>query len=109
MRTLKFIVSGSSIFLDPDCDFTNLVPGTESYLEAKFSFSPEWDGTTKVAGFYSNLGIEYQPQLIKRDNTCIIPIEALRKSIFKVRVVGQKNDYKICTNRVKVHQKGGKT
>lgn len=109
MRTLNFIVEGQTIKLDPDCDFAGLVPGTEGYLEAKFSFSPEWDGLTKVAAFFSNLGIEYPPQLIKRDNTCIIPAEALTKSIYKVQVVGQKNNYKIRTNRVKVHQRGGKT
>lgn len=109
MRTLKFIVEGQTIRLDPDCDFTGIIPGTEGYLEAKFSFSPEWDGTTKAAAFYSNLGREYEPQLIKRDNTCVIPAEALAKSIFKVQVVGQKNNCIIRTNRAKVHQRGGKT
>ena len=40
MRTLKFIVEGQIIKQDPSCDFTNLVPGTEGYLRAEFSFSP---------------------------------------------------------------------
>lgn len=109
MRTLKFIVEGQTIFLDPNCDFDGLIPGTEGYLTAEFAFSREWDGCTKVAAFYSNLGTEYEPQLINsRKSNCRIPPEALSKSIFKVQVIGQKNGYKLRTNKVKVHQKGGK-
>ena len=109
MRTLKFIVRGQTISLDPECDFSGLVPGTEGYLRAEFSFSSEWDNTTKVAAFFSNLGIEFEPQVIKADGTCMIPAQALEKSIFKVQVIGQRNTYKLSTNKVKVYQKGGKT
>ena len=109
MRTLKFIVDGQTISLDPDCDFSGLTPGAEGYLVAKFSFSPEWNDTTKVAAFFSNLGREFQPQIIKADRTCTIPIEAVAKSIFKVQVIGQRGAYKISTNKVKVYQKGGRT
>lgn len=109
MRTLKFIVKGQTISLDPECDFSDLMPGTEGYLQAEFSFSPEWDNTIKVAAFFSNLGREYEPQIIEKDRTCIIPIEALEKSIFKVQVIGQKSNYKLKTNKVIVHQKGGRT
>lgn len=108
MRTLKFIVDGQSIKQDPNCDFTGLIPGTEGYLQAEFSFSSDWSGCTAVAAFYSNLGKEYEPQLIK-NGRCLIPAEALAKSIFKVRVIGRKTNYKLGTNKVSVHQKGGKT
>lgn len=109
VRTLKFIVNGQTISLDPECDFSGLMPGTEGYLIAKFSFSPEWTDTKKVAAFFSNLGREFEPQIIKADRTCIIPVEALAKSIFKVQVIGQKGAYKLSTNKVKVYQKGGRT
>ena len=107
MRTLKFKVSGQTISLDPDCDFTNLIPGTQGYLQANFAFSNEWDNCIKVAAFYSNLGREYPPQVIKRNGTCSIPAEALQKSIFKVQVIGQKGDYTIRTNKAVIHQRGG--
>ena len=107
MRILKFKVSGQTISLDSNCDFTGLVPGTNGYLKAEFMFSPEWESYTKVAAFYSNLGREYTPQLIKSDNTCMIPAEALEKSIFKVQVLGQHNERKICTNKVGVYQRRG--
>lgn len=107
MRTLKFKVNGQSIVLDPECDISSFVPGTNGYVRAKFTFSPEWDRCIKVAAFYSNLGTEYPPQALKNGEVCDIPIEALKKSIFKVKVFGKKNDYTICTNKVTVHQKGG--
>lgn len=107
MRTLKFIIDDQNISLDPKCDLTGLVPGTNGYLEASFSFSSEWDGCAKVAAFFSNLGREFTPQVIN-GSTCAIPSEALEKSVFKVQVIGQKGKYNLSTNRVVVHQRGGK-
>jgi hypothetical protein len=107
MRTLKFIVNGQTITLDPECDASDLVPGTNGYVQAKFTFSPEWNKCVKVAAFYSNLGREYEPQALKGGEVCEIPSEALKKSIFKVKVFGKKNDYTICTNKVTVYQRGG--
>ena len=109
MRTLKFIVNGQSITLDPETDVSSLVPGTNGYVRAKFTFSPEWDRCVKVAAFYSNLGTEYMPQALKNGEVCDIPPEALKKSIFKVKVFGKKTNYEICTNKLAVHQKGGRT
>ena len=108
MRTIHFIVDKQSISLDPACNVDDLVPGTKRYLQANFSFSSEWDGCVKVAAFFSNLGREYEPQVLTNGATCIIPSEALAKSIFKVQVIGQKGDYNISTNKVIVHQRGGK-
>ena len=39
MRTLKFVVDKQIIKQNPDCDFSGLVPGTDGYLQAEFSFS----------------------------------------------------------------------
>ena len=108
MRTLRFIVKGQIITQDPKCDFSGLVPGSEGYIQAEFVFSPEWDGCAKVAGFYSNLGIEYEPQILKDGSTCRIPAEALKRRIFKVQILGQKKDYIIRTNKLAVEQKGDK-
>ena len=109
MRTLKFIVDGLIIKPDPDCDFSNLVPCTAGYLQAQFKFSDEWLGTTKVAGFYSVLGKEYEPQVLNTANTCTIPAEALKGSKFKIQVYGLKGaDFKLKTDKVTVCQNGGK-
>lgn len=109
MRTLKFIVDGQSIIKDPNCDFDNLVPGTQGYLKAEFKFSSEWSGCDKVAGFYSNLGREYPPQVISRLGTCDIPEEATKGEKFKIQVFGLKcADFKLTTDKVLVCQNGGK-
>lgn len=106
MRTLKFIVSGQLINPDPKCDFSGLVPGTEGFLQAEFVFSREWNDCVKVAGFYSLMGTEFPPQLLI-NNTCVIPKEALAKKIFKIKVIGKKDDFKITTNKISVVQNGG--
>lgn len=107
MRTLKFIVDGQIITKDPDCNFDNLVPGTEGYLRAQFSFSREWDGCVKVASFWSAMGKEYPPQVLEDGVSCMIPSEALERYSFGIRVVGKKKNYKIKTNTVEVCQNGG--
>lgn len=109
MSTLNFIVKGQSMILDPTCDINSLIPAADGHFRAKFKFSSEWNGCTKVAAFFSNLGREYEPQIIKNNDTCIIPAEALGKSIFKVQVIGKNTNYKLRTNKVQVHLKGGRT
>lgn len=108
MRTLKFIVEGQTIRQDPECDFSNLVPGTENYMKAEFSFSNEWQGCMKVIGFYSIMGKEYKPEVIKDGSSCIIPAEALKKRAFKLRVGGVRpNGTKIITDKITISQDGG--
>lgn len=109
MEILKFIVDGQNIALDPTCNVDKLVPGTERYVLAEFVFSKEWDSCSKVAAFYSNLGREFEPQILKDGKLCVIPSQALRMSVFKVKVFGKKDNYTICTNKIIVHQKGGKS
>lgn len=107
MRPLIFVVDGQIIKKDPNCDFDNLVPGSEGYLLAEFRFSPEWDGYAKIAAFYSPLGREYAPQLLKDGKSCVIPAEALKKRSFKVMILGKNEKQKLSTNKLTVHQNGG--
>lgn len=110
MRKIRFIVDGLTIKQDPTCDFSGLVPGTEGYIQAEFVFSSDWNNTVKVAAFFSNIGREYEPQVLKDGRTCMIPSDALKRRVFKVQVIG-KNDklkLKLNTNKVVVEQKGGK-
>lgn len=101
MRTLKFIITGQKITKDPDCDFTGIVAGTQGYLQAEFSFSEEWAGC-RMAAVFSSLGKEYPRPVI--EGKCEIPKEALTWDNFGMRVVGEKEGYRITTNEVKVKQ-----
>ena len=107
MRTLKFIVEDQILKADPSCDFNNLVPGTENYLRAEFTFPKEWNGYVKIAAFFSPLGTEYDPQILKDGRSCIIPAEALVRRKFKIQVYGKNNDGQLKTNRLLVCQNGG--
>lgn len=108
MRTLKFIVDDQILRQDPNCDFSNLIPGTNGYLVAEFSFSKTWEGVSKVAAFYSPLGREYPPRLLADGRTCVIPFEALEKRVFTIQVIGKKGESKLTTNKLAVRQDGGK-
>ena len=109
MRILKFIVEGQSDKPDPTCDFGNLTPGTENFIQAQFSFSPEWNNCVKVAAFYSMLGAEYKPQSIGPNGVCKIPVEATKRQRFKLQIIGlnQNDKSRLCTNKVTVEQNGG--
>lgn len=109
MRTIKFIVNGQSLELDPSSNTNDLVPGTERYIKAEFIFSSEWAGYKKVAAFYSMLGHEYPPQLLVNDQYCVVPTEALAKRQFKMRILGKNGDISIVTNKLLVSQNGGRS
>ena len=105
MRILKFNVSAQRIQKDPTCDFSGIVAGTEGYLQAAFSFSAEWTGCKKVAAFY-RLGKEYAVPIV--GNVCMIPPEALTWTNFEVAVVGERDGYRITTNKIEITQEEGR-
>ena len=106
VRKLKFIVDGMIIKPDPECDFNNLVPGSEEYLQAEFSFSKDWYNYVKVAAFYSVMGNEFPPKQIK-EGVCMIPKEALARREFQIQIVGKKDLTKKKTNSITITQNGG--
>ena len=108
MRKLKFIVSGQIIKPDPNCDFSNIVPGTSEYLQLEFDFSKEWDGTIRVVGFYSIFGSEYEPCFLEEGVRCMVPTEAAAKQSFIIRVFGKRDSYTINTNKITITQDGGR-
>ena len=103
MRTLKFIVTGQTIRPDPACDFSGISPGTKGYLKAEFSFDKEWNGCRKAAVFTS-LQKEHPVPVI--GNKCEIPEEALSWRKFSIRMVGEKDRFRITTNDLEVMQNG---
>lgn len=110
MRTLRFIVDGQIIKQDPSCSFEGLVPGTNGYLQAEFILSSDWRDAAIVASFWSMIGEEYPPAMLKANRTCIIPEEALKKRSFKIKLMGQtKTGQRLTTNKVTVNQNGGNT
>ena len=101
MRLLKFNINAQHISKDPDCDFGKIVAGTSNYLRAQFTFSPEWQDCVKVASFWRG-GKEHA--VILKGDECDIPPEALSGITFGVTVIGQKDKYRITTDRVLVRQ-----
>lgn len=107
MRTLCFNVKKQIIERDPSCDFSGLVAGTSGYLDAKFSFSADWDGCVKVVGFFSKDGKEFEPCKLSNDNACHVPSEALAYHEFKIQIYGKKKGCFITTRPITIKQYGG--
>lgn len=106
MRTLSFIVDGQIIKQNPECNFSDIVPGSSGYLIAKFKFSNDWDNTIKAAIFQNGENESY-PEILKDGSSCIIPSEVLINKQFTISVLGKNEKIKITTNKVKVVQNGG--
>lgn len=107
MRTLLFNVKGQNIYPNSLSEISGLVAGTSGYIKAKFVFSEDWDGCVKVAGFTSVNGIEFEPKALDKENSCIIPAEALTYHEFEMRLFGKNKDYNINTRPIRIKQFGG--
>lgn len=105
MRVLKFDVSELNIEKNPGCDFGGLVPGTEGYLKAEFSFASEWNSYAKVASFYD--GVREYAVLLTDGKSCMIPAEVTKRPAFGVKVTGKKNNGVMITNKIIITQNGG--
>ena len=101
MRMLDFNVEAQRIYKNPDCDFTNIVAGTKNYLQAHFTFSPEWQDCILVASFWRG-GKEYAVMI--QNGVCDIPNEVLSGRTFGVSVTGQRGDCRLTTNKTIVRQ-----
>lgn len=108
MRTLEFTANKQRLTRTPTCDFSGLVAGSVGYLRAKFYFSPEWEGCKKAADFIlkDESGKLTCGVLLNKDDTCVIPSDALVGSEFYVKVKGVKEGgrYQIETSEIRVKQ-----
>ena len=102
-RVLEFTVDKQRITRNRDCDFSRIVAGSVGYLKAKFYFtSNEWKKCKKAASFWLN--DTESAVLLDKNNTCLIPSEALVGEKFEVSVIGVRDGFKISTNKTKVKQ-----
>lgn len=99
-RTLVFKINRQKI--EKDGDFSGLVKGTRGYLQAAFSYTNEWNGCKKAAVFLVDEN-EYPVPIIQ--DKCDVPDEVTKKSFWELKLVGEKDGFRITTNTVGVTQK----
>lgn len=81
---LKFKVKHQNI---SRLDLLKLVSGSRNYVKAQFSFTDDWNGTTKTARFTCN-ETTYD-MLLDDEDSCLIPWEVINESgFFEVSVFG---------------------
>lgn len=99
MRTLQFSVSGQK--LSTAGDHSGLIAGTRGYLQTAYNFDSEWDGCKKAAVFL-RYDKEYPVPIV--NGKCKVPDEITGYKRWKVRLIGEKEGYRITTNEVEVRQ-----
>ena len=100
MKTIRFIVENDKIRWDPNYYQLSLVEG--SNVNARFIFSKEWDGYTKVVGFRRG-NMELEPKALSYGFSCDIPKEALMGTFFRLYVLGKKDGHVRSTNSILVN------
>lgn len=103
MRVLKFCVDEQKILKAPGCDFSGIAIGSSEYLEVQLSFSDGWKGCAKVAEFYDVLG-ELRESVPIIQNSCKVPSVVTDGVLWGVRIIGEKGNYRITTNKAEVMQ-----
>lgn len=103
MRTLEFKVNGQKISKLDTCDFSGIVSGSSGFLQCAFKFSSDWNRCKVAASFY-NKGRESAVPVI--NNKCEIPTESLTSDRFYIKLTGEKNGYRITTNKLRIRQEG---
>lgn len=107
MRVILFRVKGQVIERDMSNDIGVLVAGTSGYISAKFVFSEDWLGCSKVVGFFDKDDNELTPCALDKDGICEIPADALKYHEFKIRVYGKRGSVRITTRPITIKQYGG--
>ena len=99
-RILAFKINRQRI--EKNGDFSGLVKGTRGYLQASFSYTTEWNGCKKAAVFLVDEK-EYPVPVIQ--DKCDVPDEVAEKTFWELKLVGEKDEFRITTNTVGVAQK----
>lgn len=100
MRILNLNVNAQ--VLETDSDLSNLVSGTSGYLIAKFKFSKEWDGCSKILTFTYG---DNEYSVVLNSNDYLIPKEVLENRCFRIHITGVKDKYMIKTTKLRIVQK----
>ena len=103
MRELKFIVDGQKLTKSKECDFENIVRGTNNYLRLTFWFDTAWNGTTKAIEVSNISGTKIIEPLV--NGSFVLPSQVTGDSIMKVKVYGmKKTGEQIASNEMLIKQ-----
>ena len=102
MRILRFCVDGQKLQRDPESDFTGIIRGSKGYLQCSFSLSKEW-ANCKIAASFWRFDEEIDAAPVSGGN-CTIPDSVRDYREFEISLVGDREGYRITTNRVKIEQ-----
>lgn len=101
MRILRYKVQGQNIIRDDTCDFSNIVRGTNNYINLLFEWDKDWWNKVKVISLRNAEGIE--TSLAFKENV-VLPEIVTNGSMFSFVLYGKDNIEKVQTVREYVEQ-----
>lgn len=101
MRILRYKVEGQNIIRDSTCDFSNIVRGTNHYINLVFEWDEDWRCKAKVISLRNAEGIE--TNFAFRENV-LLPEVVTEGSMFSFVLYGKDTKEKIQTDREYVEQ-----
>ena len=101
MRTLKYKAQGQKIIRDNTCDFSNIVRGTNNYINLIFEWDEDWKNKAKVISLRNAEGVEKNLVINK---SIALPEVVTNGSMFSFVLYGKDAVEKIQTNREYVEQ-----
>ena len=87
MRELHFDVAGQLLRRNKQCDFENIVRGSDNYLCLVFHFDNDWKQTNEII-----------------QDKVTVPVDVTHGSMFYFELTGKSNKTRITTNRMYIEQ-----
>lgn len=85
-----------------NCDYTNIVRGSDNYLRIVLKCDIQWNNMVKVITVRTLGGIEYNA--IYEPTGLLLPEYVTQNSYFEVMVTGKKGNQLVKTNSVIINQ-----
>lgn len=101
MRILKYKVQGQNIIRDSTCDFSNIVRGTNNYINLVFEWDEDWKNKAKVISLRNADGEEVNVVL---QSKIVLQEKITKGSMFSFVLYGKDDFEKVQTIREYVEQ-----
>ena len=101
MRELHFDVAGQLLRRNKQCDFENIVRGSDNYLCLVFHFDNDWRETKRVISMYDVDGNQINES---EQDKATVPVSVTHGSMFYFELTGKSNKTRITTNRMYIEQ-----
>lgn len=102
MRDIVLNLSEQTLSKIGNCDYGNIVRGSNNYLRIVLKTDIQWNNMAKVVTVRTLGGIEYNA--IYEHTGVLLPEEVTKNSYFEIMVTGKNGNQLVKTNNVIINQ-----